>query len=92
MNEAYTAGAAGQGQAIDAQDGALLGGASLGQARVPPDRLHETRSDPNALTHRDKRLIAISMMLPVFLGSVDQSIVHCRLSAATLVKCIIFRG
>ncbi|HYA07150.1 MAG TPA: MFS transporter, partial [Xanthobacteraceae bacterium] len=31
------------------------------------------------LTHRDKRLIAISMMLPVFLGSIDQAILATAL-------------
>jgi len=34
---------------------------------------------PQALTHREKRLIAISMMLPVFLGSVDQSVLASAL-------------
>jgi hypothetical protein len=37
------------------------------------------RNDPQALSHRDKRLIAISMMLPVFLGSVDQSVLASAL-------------
>ena len=41
--------------------------------------LHKPQSDPQALTHQDKRLIAISMMLPVFLGSVDQSILASAL-------------
>jgi MFS family permease len=36
-------------------------------------------ADPQALTHRDKRLIAISMMLPVFLGTVDQSVLASAL-------------
>ena len=36
-------------------------------------------ADPQALSHRDKRLIAISMMLPVFLGSVDQSVLASAL-------------
>ena len=35
--------------------------------------------DPQALSHSDKRLIAISMMLPVFLGSVDQSVLASAL-------------
>src|SRR5580704_6677413 len=34
---------------------------------------------PEPLTHREKRLIAMSMMLPVFLGSVDQSILASSL-------------
>jgi len=36
-------------------------------------------ADPQALSHRDKRLIAISMILPVFLGSVDQSVLASAL-------------
>jgi MFS family permease len=36
-------------------------------------------ADPAPLTHREKRLIAISMMLPVFLGSIDQSILASAL-------------
>src|ERR1700734_2536267 len=37
------------------------------------------RADVAALTHREKRLIVISMMLPVFLGSIDQSILASAL-------------
>ena len=37
------------------------------------------RAEPQPLTHREKRLIVISMMLPVFLGSVDQSILASAL-------------
>jgi len=44
-----------------------------------PSRSREIRTDPHTLTHRDKRLIAMSMMLPVFLGSVDQSILASAL-------------
>src|ERR1044072_6363097 len=36
-------------------------------------------ADLQALSHRDKLLIAISMMLPVFLGSVDQSVLASAL-------------
>jgi EmrB/QacA subfamily drug resistance transporter len=36
------------------------------------------RADPG-LTHREKRLIVICMMLPVFLGSIDQSILASAL-------------
>ena len=36
-------------------------------------------AEPAPLTHREKRLIVISMMLPVFLGSVDQSILASAL-------------
>jgi len=35
--------------------------------------------DPEPLTHREKRLIVICMMLPVFLGSIDQSILASAL-------------
>jgi MFS family permease len=77
MNEAYSGGA-GQGRSIDAQDGALLEGGRVAPD-VPDRRPRDIRVDPNALTHRDKRLIAISMMLPVFLGSVDQSILASAL-------------
>jgi EmrB/QacA subfamily drug resistance transporter len=78
MNEAYSGGAAGRRHSIDAQDGDAL----LGRGRVadlPDRRPGDIRVDPNALRHRDKRLIAISMMLPVFLGSVDQSILASAL-------------
>jgi MFS family permease len=37
------------------------------------------QADQRPLTHREKRLIVISMMLPVFLGSVDQSILASAL-------------
>ena len=37
------------------------------------------RADPDPLSHREKRIIVISMMLPVFLGSVDQSILATSL-------------
>jgi MFS family permease len=78
MNEAYGGGAAGQGQSIGAQDGASLGRARV-TADAPDRRPRDIRADPHALTHRDKRLIAMSMMLPVFLGSVDQSILASAL-------------
>ncbi|MGA2893450.1 MAG: MFS transporter [Xanthobacteraceae bacterium] len=37
------------------------------------------RGDQKPLTHREKRLIVVSMMLPVFLGSIDQSILASAL-------------
>jgi hypothetical protein len=77
MNEAYSGGGAGRLQSIDEQDGALLGRGRV--ADLPDRRPRDIRVDPNALRHRDKRLIAISMMLPVFLGSVDQSILASAL-------------
>src|SRR5580698_1135802 len=36
-------------------------------------------ADAEPLSHKQKRLIVISMMLPVFLGSVDQSILASAL-------------
>ena len=36
-------------------------------------------ADPEPLTHRERRIIVISMMLPVFLGSIDQSILATSL-------------
>jgi MFS family permease len=48
-------------------------------ARRPRPATPATAADPQALSHRDKRLIAISMMLPVFLGSVDQSVLASAL-------------
>jgi MFS family permease len=37
------------------------------------------QADPEPLSHQEKRLIVVSMMLPVFLGSVDQSILASSL-------------
>jgi MFS family permease len=58
--------------------------APWGAPKVSLTRVSPTRADPGALmhrdiTHRDKRLIVICMMLPVFLGSVDQSILASAL-------------
>jgi MFS family permease len=39
----------------------------------------ESAAGPEPLSHREKRIIVISMMLPVFLGSVDQSILATSL-------------
>ena len=59
---------------------ALAGEAALARVAVPAQRTkHPATGDPQALSHRDKRLIAISMMLPVFLGSVDQSVLASAL-------------
>ena len=44
-----------------------------GAAAVAP------RADPEPLTHRERRVIVMSMMLPVFIGSVDQSILATAL-------------
>jgi MFS family permease len=48
-------------------------------AHLAPPVAHAAPADPLALSHREKRLIAISMMLPVFLGSVDQSVLASAL-------------
>jgi MFS family permease len=52
----------------------LAGEAELGRVAGPRTRTTRIVGDAQALSHRDKRIIAISMMLPVFLGSVDQSV------------------
>jgi EmrB/QacA subfamily drug resistance transporter len=65
----------------DARSGSA--GGSAAAAVLPADgavRLAVAdRAEQQPLTHREKRLIAISMMLPVFLGSVDQSILASAL-------------
>jgi len=73
MNDSHSGGAAGPRPAI-AADAALAHSA-------PPavSTPHAAPADPLALSHREKRLIAISMMLPVFLGSVDQSVLASAL-------------
>jgi EmrB/QacA subfamily drug resistance transporter len=48
-------------------------------ARFSPPPAAAVRAEPQPLTHREKRLIVISMMLPVFLGSVDQAILASAL-------------
>jgi MFS family permease len=73
MNDSRSGGAAGPRPAI-AADAAFAHSA-------PPavSTPHAAPADPLALSHREKRLIAISMMLPVFLGSVDQSVLASAL-------------
>jgi EmrB/QacA subfamily drug resistance transporter len=70
MNDSRNGSAAGPGEAIAADDGL----AQLASSAAPAQP-----ADPLALSHRVKRLIAISMMLPVFLGSVDQSVLASAL-------------
>ena len=71
MNDERGASAAGK-------NGAVASEADV--ARLAVQRTsHPVAGDPLALSHRDKRLIAISMMLPVFLGSVDQSVLASAL-------------
>jgi EmrB/QacA subfamily drug resistance transporter len=73
MNDQHGVSAVGGSQA-------LAGGAELVRVAVSaPHTTHPAAGDPLALSHREKRLIAISMMLPVFLGSVDQSILASAL-------------
>src|SRR5437764_10660758 len=70
MNDSRSGSAAGPGEAIAAGDAV----AHLASSAAPVPL-----ADPLALSHREKRLIAISMMLPVFLGSVDQSVLASAL-------------
>src|SRR5436189_4098994 len=70
MNDSRSGGADGPRQAV-AADAAL---AQLASSAAPVQP-----ADPLTLSHREKRLIAISMMLPVFLGSVDQSVLASAL-------------
>ena len=73
MNDERGASAAGE-------NGAVASEADVARLAVPAQRTsHPVAGDPLALSHRDKRLIAISMMLPVFLGSVDQSVLASAL-------------
>jgi len=73
MNDEHGVSAGGRNQALGSE-------AALARLAVPASRTkHPAVGDPHALSHRDKRLIAISMMLPVFLGSVDQSVLASAL-------------
>src|SRR5260370_26802696 len=60
-------------------NGPRKGIADASFARLAPPAAHAAPADPLALSHREKRLIAINMMLPVFLGSVDQSVLASAL-------------
>ena len=63
MNDERSVSAVGGSQALASEP-------ELAPVAVPARRTERTAADdPLALSHRDKRLIAISMMLPVFLGS-----------------------
>jgi hypothetical protein len=70
MNDSRSGEAAEPAQAIAGNTALVHLGAAV--ARVAP-------ADPQVLSHREKRLIAMSMMLPVFLGSVDQSVLASAL-------------
>jgi MFS family permease len=79
MNDSQSGGAEGTSRAL-AGEAALASAPELVPVAVPARRPeHIAAGDPQALSHRDKRLIAISMMLPVFLGSVDQSVLASAL-------------
>ncbi len=62
------------GSATDATEAVIVSPDAAAHSSAPA-----ARAEPPPLTHREKRLIAISMMLPVFLGSVDQSILASAL-------------
>src|SRR3984885_13173613 len=64
-----------RGSAGGSAGAASLSGGSAAFFQTPS----AVRADVAALTHREKRLIVISMMLPVFLGSIDQSILASAL-------------
>jgi MFS family permease len=70
MNDERSGSAAGVSQAL---------ADALAPVVMPARRKHPAAGDPQALSHSDKRLIAISMMLPVFLGSIDQSVLASAL-------------
>jgi EmrB/QacA subfamily drug resistance transporter len=54
-------------------------GEAGGVAVIEAARAASPRAEPEPLSHREKRLIVICMMLPVFLGSIDQSILASAL-------------
>ncbi len=63
-----------RGEAIVAPQGAAGFAAPAAVAAAPA-----RDAEPKPLRHGEKRLIVISMMLPVFLGSIDQSILASAL-------------
>jgi MFS family permease len=67
-------------RSVSAAGGSQTLASDLARLEMPGQRMGRPAiGDPQALSHRDKRLIAISMMLPVFLGSVDQSVLASAL-------------
>lgn len=70
MNDARSESAFSRKEAVAAPEGSGPLVASVSSA---------AHGDPAPLTHRDKRLIVMAMMLPVFLGSIDQSILASSL-------------
>ncbi len=75
MNDERSASAAGLREAASAAPEVIAHFAAPDRPAAPVVHL----PDSQPLTHREKRLIVISMMLPVFLGSVDQSILASAL-------------
>src|ERR1700685_256622 len=62
-----------------ARNAAGVGGEAIAAPGLASHFSASTAIRAEPLTHREKRLIVISMMLPVFLGSVDQSILASAL-------------
>ncbi|HXQ83827.1 MAG TPA: MFS transporter, partial [Xanthobacteraceae bacterium] len=59
--------------------GEAIAGHDAASSFAAPLAPHAACADAKPLSHREKRLIVISMILPVFLGSVDQSILASAL-------------
>jgi EmrB/QacA subfamily drug resistance transporter len=76
MNDERQTSAAGLREETIAGQGAAANDIAARFSALPPAAV---RAEPQPLTHREKRLIVISMMLPVFLGSVDQAILASAL-------------
>jgi MFS family permease len=64
---------------LAAEAGAVGDGPAAFAAPAVTVAAHTVASEPKPLTHGEKRIIVMSMMLPVFLGSVDQSILASAL-------------
>jgi len=59
--------------------GEAIAGRDAASRSAAPLAFHAAHADAKPPSHQEKRLIVISMMLPVFLGSVDQSILASAL-------------
>jgi len=71
-----------RGASAERANGGAIAGADIAAPFAAPAAAavaSVAHDDPRPLTHGEKRLIVISMMLPVFLGSVDQSILASAL-------------
>jgi MFS family permease len=65
---------------ISARAGGTSGTAAAGvAATAPANPTLAPHAEPAPLSHRERRIIVMSMMLPVFIGSVDQSILATAL-------------